>query len=90
VNLILQCARVHAAYTVDVAARKDSLMATVARYSEMAFTIPAGVVVGYLAGRWLDGRFGTHSLYIFGLVLGAAAGLFQVVRQLMRDPGDGG
>ena len=64
-------------------------MASVARYSEMAFTIPAGVVVGYFAGRWLDGRFGTHSLYIFGLVLGAAGGLFQVVRQLMRDPRDG-
>jgi F0F1-type ATP synthase assembly protein I len=64
-------------------------MAVVARYSEMAFTIPAGVVVGYFAGRWLDDRFGMHSLYIVGLVLGAAAGLFQVVRQLMRDPGDG-
>ncbi|HEX3875957.1 MAG TPA: AtpZ/AtpI family protein [Bryobacteraceae bacterium] len=64
-------------------------MATVARYSEMAFTIPAGVVVGYFGGKWLDGRFGTHSLYIFGLILGAAAGLFQVVRILMRDPNDG-
>jgi F0F1-type ATP synthase assembly protein I len=64
-------------------------MAVVARYSEMAFTIPAGVVVGYFVGRWLDDRFATHSLYIIGLILGAAAGLFQVVRQLMRDPGNG-
>jgi F0F1-type ATP synthase assembly protein I len=64
-------------------------MASVARYSEMAFTIPAGVVAGYFAGRWLDGRFGTHALYIVGLILGAAAGLFSVVRQLMREPGDG-
>jgi F0F1-type ATP synthase assembly protein I len=72
-----------------VPADKNSLMATVARYSGMAFTIPAGVVVGYFGGRWLDGMFGFHSLYIVGLVLGAAAGLFQVVRQLMRDPNDG-
>lgn len=63
-------------------------MATVARYSEMAFTIPAGVVVGYFGGRWLDGRLGTHWLYILGLILGAAAGLFQVVRLLMQDPAD--
>ena len=63
-------------------------MTTVARYSEMAFTIPAGVIVGYFGGRWLDGRFGTHWIYILGLILGAAAGLIQVVRQLMRDPGD--
>lgn len=65
------------------------MMATVARYSEMAFTIPAGVVVGYFGGRWLDGRFGTHWMYIAGLLLGGAAGIFQVVRQLMQDPGDG-
>jgi F0F1-type ATP synthase assembly protein I len=45
--------------------------------------------VGYFAGRWLDGRLGTHILYVIGLIVGAAAGLFQVVRQLMRDPGDG-
>jgi ATP synthase protein I len=63
-------------------------MAAVARYSEIAFTIPAGVIVGYFAGRWLDGRFGTHWIYILGLILGAAAGLIQVVRQLMRDPSD--
>jgi F0F1-type ATP synthase assembly protein I len=63
-------------------------MATVARYSEMAFTIPAGVVVGYFVGRWLDGRLGTHWLYILGLILGAAAGLFQVMRLLMQDPGN--
>ena len=69
--------------------RDDNLMATVARYSEMAFTIPGGVVVGYFGGRWLDGRFGTHWIYIAGLLLGGAAGIFQVVRQLMQDPGDG-
>ena len=63
-------------------------MATAARYSEMAFTIPAGVVVGYFVGRWLDGRLGTHWVYILGLILGAAAGLFQVVRLLTQDPGD--
>ncbi len=65
-------------------------MAAVARYSEMAFTIPAGVVVGYFGGEWLDGRFGTHSLYVIGVVVGAAAGLFQVVRQLTKDSGNGG
>ena len=41
---------------------------------------------GILRGPRLDGRFGTHSLYIFGLILGAAGGLFHVVRQLTRDP----
>jgi F0F1-type ATP synthase assembly protein I len=70
--------------------RKDSLLGAVARYSGMAFTVPAAVVVGYLIGGWLDGRLGTHSLYIVGVILGAAGGLAQVVRQLTQDAGNGG
>ncbi len=69
---------------------KNSLLSAVARYSGMAFTVPAAVVVGYAVGAWLDGRFGTHYLYIVGVILGAAGGLIQVVRQLTRDTGDAG
>jgi F0F1-type ATP synthase assembly protein I len=64
-------------------------MGTVARYSEMAFTVPAGVIVGYFSGKWLDARFGTHWIYIAGVILGAGAGLIQVVRLLLKDPGNG-
>jgi F0F1-type ATP synthase assembly protein I len=69
--------------------RRDSMMGALARYSGMAFTVPAAVVVGYFIGGWLDSRFGTHSLYIVGVVLGAAGGLVQVVRQLTQDSGRG-
>jgi F0F1-type ATP synthase assembly protein I len=65
-------------------------MGAVARYSGMAFTVPAAVVVGYFIGGWLDTRFGTHSLYVVGVVLGAAGGLLQVVRQLTQSSGNGG
>jgi F0F1-type ATP synthase assembly protein I len=65
------------------------MLSAVARYSGMAFTVPAAVVVGYFLGAWLDTRFGTHSLYVVGVVLGAAGGLIQVVRELTRDSGDG-
>jgi hypothetical protein len=71
-------------------ARKDSMMGALARYSGMAFTVPAAVVAGYFMGGWLDGRFGTHSLKVVGVVLGAAGGLIQVVRQLTHGSGDGG
>lgn len=71
-------------------ARNDSMLGALARYSGMAFTIPAAVVVGYFIGGWLDTRFGTHSLYVVGVVLGAAGGLIQVVRQLTQESGDGG
>jgi F0F1-type ATP synthase assembly protein I len=72
-----------------MAARRDSMMGAVARYTGMAFTVPAAVVVGYFIGGWLDSRFGTHWLYVVGVVLGAAAGLLQVVRQLTQDSRDG-
>jgi F0F1-type ATP synthase assembly protein I len=65
--------------------RNESMLGAVARYSGMAFTVPAAVVVGYFIGGWLDQRFGTHSLYIVGVILGAAGGLVQVVRQLTQD-----
>jgi F0F1-type ATP synthase assembly protein I len=73
-----------------MADRKNSMMGAVARYSGMAFTVPAAVVVGYFIGAWLDARFGTHALYIVGVVIGAAGGLIQVVRVLTRDSGNGG
>ncbi len=63
-------------------------MSTAARYSEMAFVVPGGVVVGYFVGQWLDGRFGTHWIYVVGVILGAAGGLFQVVRLLTQSPKD--
>jgi F0F1-type ATP synthase assembly protein I len=69
---------------------KNSMLSAVARYSGMAFTVPAAVVVGYFIGAWLDTRLGTHSLYVVGVVLGAAGGLIQVVRELTRDSSNGG
>jgi F0F1-type ATP synthase assembly protein I len=68
---------------------KNSMLGAVARYSGIAFTVPAAVVVGYFLGAWLDTRFGTHALYVAGVVIGAAGGLIQVVRELTRDSGDG-
>jgi hypothetical protein len=65
--------------------RNDSLLGAVARYSGMAFTVPAAVVAGYLLGGWLDTQFHTHWIYIAGVVLGAAGGLIQVMRQLTQD-----
>jgi F0F1-type ATP synthase assembly protein I len=64
--------------------RKDSMLGAVARYSGIAFTVPAAVVAGYLLGGWFDERFHTHWIYIAGVILGAAGGLIQVMRQLSQ------
>ena len=60
-------------------------MVTVGEYSSLAVMLPAATLVGYAIGYLLDRAFHTRFLYIPFLILGIAAGLVQLVRQLMRD-----
>jgi F0F1-type ATP synthase assembly protein I len=62
----------------------------VAEATSLVFLIPISTVVGYAIGYLLDKAFNTHWLYIPFLILGAAAGLIQLIRQLTRDTRDGG
>jgi len=45
---------------------------------------PAGVVVGYFSGRGLDQLFQTHFLTVTCLLLGAAGGLYALVREVQK------
>ena len=56
-----------------------------ARYSEIAFIIPAAVVVGLLLGKLGDYFFHTHWLTITGIIIGAVAGFIQLIRMVMRE-----
>ena len=47
--------------------------------------LPASALIGYGLGYLLDKEFQTTWLYIVGLIVGIAAGMVQLVRQLMRD-----
>jgi F0F1-type ATP synthase assembly protein I len=54
-------------------------------YSGLALLLPVSTVVGYGIGYWLDHVFGTTWLRIVFLLLGSAAGFFQLIRQIMQD-----
>ena len=56
-----------------------------ARYSQIAFIIPAAVVVGLLVGKLLDYWFHTRWLFLVGVIVGAVAGFVDLIRMLMRD-----
>ena len=56
-----------------------------ARYSEIAFIIPAAVVVGLLIGKLLDYWLHTHWLFLGGIILGAVVGFVQMIRMVTRD-----
>ena len=53
-----------------------------ARYSEIAFIIPAAVVVGLLIGKLLDHWLHTHWLFIAGVIVGAILGFVQMIRMV--------
>jgi F0F1-type ATP synthase assembly protein I len=59
-----------------------------ARYSEIAFIIPAAVVVGLLIGKLLDHWLHTHWLYIAGVIAGAVLGFVEMIRRVTRKDND--
>jgi F0F1-type ATP synthase assembly protein I len=54
--------------------------ATVARYSEIGFIIPAAVLLGFFLGKVLDYWLHTSWLYLAGLIFGAIVGFVQMIR----------
>ena len=66
-------------------AERENFWVQAARYSQLAMTLPAATVVGWLIGEALDHWLGTSWLYLAGLLLGIAAGFVELIRTVMRD-----
>jgi F0F1-type ATP synthase assembly protein I len=56
-----------------------------ARYGQLAFVLPAALVVGWLIGAALDRWLHTTWLYLVGILLGIAAGFVELIRTAIRD-----
>jgi ATP synthase protein I len=65
--------------------KKDDIFSQFARYSGLAFLIPCSILVGYGIGYGLDKLFGTTYLTIIFLILGIAAGMIELVRELNKE-----
>jgi ATP synthase protein I len=56
---------------------------------QLAIALPAGCVIGWLVGAWLDRRFHQEWIGIVGILLGAVGGFMQIFytasRYLKRD-----
>lgn len=63
---------------------KKSNWAQVARYSHLAFALPAATVVGWLLGAALDSWLGTTWINRVGLFLGIVAGFVELIRGALR------
>jgi F0F1-type ATP synthase assembly protein I len=71
--------------TNDDGAGKRSFFVAVARYSQLAFVLPACTVVGWLIGVALDRWLHTNWIYLAGLIAGIAAGFVELVRTVMSS-----
>ena len=65
-------------------AKSDNVAVIWARYSEIAFIIPAAVVVGLLFGKLLDYRLHTRWLFLGGIIFGAVVGFIQMIRMVTK------
>jgi F0F1-type ATP synthase assembly protein I len=65
--------------------QKKSFWLTFARYSQLAFVLPAALVVGWLVGAALDRWLHTSWLYLVGILLGIAGGFVELIRTVIRD-----
>jgi F0F1-type ATP synthase assembly protein I len=59
---------------------KQNVWVQVARYSQLAFVLPAATVVGWLIGQALDRWLHTTWLSLVGLILGIVAGFVELIR----------
>ena len=62
---------------------------TFARVGSVGIELAVSTTIGFLGGRWLDGKLGTEPwLMLVGLLLGVAAGfktLLEIARKAQRE-----
>jgi ATP synthase protein I len=64
---------------------KDNVVRELGKYYTIAFLLPACILIGFGIGYGLDRLFGTAFLKIIFLLLGVAAGIIEVIRELSKD-----
>jgi len=68
---------------------KSNFWVTLARYSQLAFVLPAATVTGWIIGALLDRWLHTSWIYLAGLLLGIAAGFVELVRTTLKGEKEG-
>jgi F0F1-type ATP synthase assembly protein I len=64
---------------------KNSLPVQLGKYYGLIFVLPAAVLVGYGIGYVLDRVFHTGFFKVVFLLLGVAAGIIDLLRELAKD-----
>ena len=51
---------------------------------QLALAIPAGCLIGWAIGTWLDHHFNQEWMAVVGIILGAVGGFLQIYRTASR------
>jgi F0F1-type ATP synthase assembly protein I len=65
--------------------RPDRPFLWLGKYLSLALTLPACVVAGYILGTLADHWLRISVLRAVGILIGMAAGIVQIIRELSRD-----
>lgn len=69
--------------------RDRRMLINAVRFTGIGWSIAIPILLGIFVGKWLDGKTGTHPLFLLlGIVLGLALGLYAAGRMLfdlLRD-----
>jgi F0F1-type ATP synthase assembly protein I len=60
-------------------------LAWLGKYLALGLTLPASVAAGYVLGALADHWLHIQFLRVLGILLGMAAGLVQILRELFRE-----
>ena len=65
--------------------KRDNPFNWLGKYLSLALTLPASVAAGYILGAAADDWLHAPILRALGILLGMAAGLIQIFRELTRE-----
>jgi F0F1-type ATP synthase assembly protein I len=65
--------------------KPDKPLIWLGKYLSLALTLPASVVAGYILGALADRWLHIPFLRVLGIILGMAAGLIQILRELSGE-----
>jgi|GEM_PF-2028687 len=70
--------------------KPDKSLFWLGKYLSLALTLPAAVAAGYILGTLADHWLHVPFLRVLGILLGMAAGLTQILKELSRETGKRG